>query len=77
MWAGEPISGRTWGLMKQTGKHPPAAGETRVDREAIGDRLRQMFDDVVNEPVPDDFLELLRQADERESPEGADAEGAQ
>jgi hypothetical protein len=24
-----------------------------------------MFDDVVNEPVPDEFLELLRQADDR------------
>jgi hypothetical protein len=24
-----------------------------------------MFDDVVREPVPDDFLEILRAADER------------
>ena len=25
--------------------------------------MRQMFDDVVNEPVPDEFLDILRRAD--------------
>ena len=28
-------------------------------------RLRQMFDEVVGEDVPDEFLEILRRADER------------
>ncbi len=28
-------------------------------------RLRQMFDEVVNEQVPDEFLDILRKADER------------
>jgi hypothetical protein len=27
-------------------------------------KLRQMFDEVVNEPVPDEFLDILRRADE-------------
>jgi len=39
--------------------------EARLRQQAIGVKLRQMFDDVVSEPVPDDFLSILRQADER------------
>jgi len=31
--------------------------------EKIGKNLRQIYDDVLNEPVPDDFLSLLTQAD--------------
>ena len=33
--------------------------------EKIGKNLRQIYDDVLNEPVPDDFLSLLTQADEK------------
>src|SRR5271165_7028865 len=39
--------------------------EARLRQQAIGVRLRQMFDQVVNEPVPDEFLEILRRADQR------------
>jgi len=65
------------GLMKRTVKPPADLGEARIDRVAIGERLRQLFDEVVNEPVPDDFLDLLRQADERKAPGAADPEGGQ
>lgn len=46
---------------------PPSAAldEARLRQQAIGARLRQMFDEVVNEPVPDEFLNILRQADKR------------
>ena len=37
--------------------------EARLRQRAIGVKLRQMFDEVVNEPVPDEFLEILRRAD--------------
>lgn len=37
----------------------------RVRQRAIGRELRRMFDDVVKEPVPDDFLSLLQQIDEK------------
>jgi len=47
--------------------------EARLRQQAIGVKLRQMFDDVVNEPVPDDFLDILRQADARTS--GGSASG--
>ena len=30
----------------------------------IGNSLKQMYEDVANEPIPDDFLKLLEQADE-------------
>ena len=39
--------------------------EARLGPLALGVRLRQMFDEVVNEDVPDEFLEILRRADER------------
>lgn len=39
--------------------------ETRLRQRAIGVKLRQMFDEVVNEPVPDEFLDILRKADDK------------
>ena len=48
---------------------PPQGGasleEARLRQQAIGVKLRHMFDEVVNEPVPDEFLDILRRADER------------
>lgn len=48
---------------------PQGAGqeEARLRQQAIGVKLRHMFDEVVNEPVPDEFLDILRRADERSS----------
>ena len=37
--------------------------EARLRQQAIGVKLRQMFDEVVSEPVPDEFLDILRRAD--------------
>ena len=39
--------------------------EARLRQQAIGVKLRHMFDEVVNEPVPDEFLDILRRADEK------------
>ena len=44
--------------------------EARLRQQAIGVRLRQMFDEVVNEQVPEEFLEILRRADRRSSENG-------
>jgi hypothetical protein len=58
---------------------PPPEGseeeldEARLRQQAIGVKLRHMFDAVVNEPVPDDFLDILRRADARGSSGGNDA----
>ena len=48
-------------------KASAALDEARLRQQAIGVRLRQMFDEVVNEDVPEEFLEILRRADERGS----------
>ena len=43
----------------------------RARQRAIGRELRRMFDTVAKEPVPDDFLELLRRIDEADGDGGA------
>ena len=54
----------------ETARKEPRLEEARLRQQAIGVRLRHMFEEVVNEPVPDDFLEILRRADEKGGPEG-------
>jgi hypothetical protein len=49
----------------------PALDEARLRQQAIGVKLRQMFDEVVAEPVPDEFLDILRKADNKKSGGGA------
>ena len=46
---------------------PLVAFEARLRQQAIGVKLRQMFDQVVNEPVPDEFLDILKRADARKA----------
>lgn len=43
--------------------------EARLRQQAIGVKLRHLFDEVVNEPVPDEFLAILRRADEKKAAE--------
>jgi hypothetical protein len=38
----------------------------RARQRVIGRELRRMYDDVAQEPVPDDFLDLLRKIDDAE-----------
>ncbi len=40
------------------------AGNPLSDK--IGNSLKRMYDDVVNQPVPDDFLKLLIEADKKQ-----------
>lgn len=42
---------------KDLGKH------TRQRR--LGDQLKRLYDDVVQEPIPDEFFKLLEQADQQ------------
>lgn len=49
---------------------PAALDEARLRQQAIGVRLRQMFDEVVSEPVPEEFLSILRQADKKSAENG-------
>jgi len=38
----------------------------KARQRAIGRELRRAYDNVAQEPVPDDFLDLLRKIDEAE-----------
>jgi hypothetical protein len=57
------------GMMEQgksdpgPGRASPSLDEARLRQQAIGVKLRQMFDEIVNEPVPDEFLDILRRAE--------------
>jgi hypothetical protein len=51
-------------------KASAALDEARLRQQAIGVRLRQMFDEVVNEDVPDEFLDILRRADNKTAEKG-------
>ena len=51
-------------------KPSAALDEARLRQQAIGVRLRQLFDEVVNEDVPDEFLDILRRADSKTSEQG-------
>ena len=56
---------------KQSG--PSAGPPGRLDRDIqakIGDQLRAMHDDIVNQGVPDRFTDLLARFDKRDEPEG-------
>ena len=44
--------------------------EARLRQQAIGVKLRQMFDQVVNEPVPEEFFDILRRGDHAKSQGG-------
>lgn len=46
--------------------NPTDLAEARLRQQAIGVRLRHLFDEVVSEPVPDDFLSILKRADDRD-----------
>lgn len=44
------------------------SGESQPDQvpEWLGNRLRRMFNDVMDEPVPDEFVALLKQLEDKE-----------
>lgn len=58
--------------MTENRKAPPGASSEKFDKtplpDKIGTSLRSLYDEVLNEDVPDDFLNLLRKADEKSSP---------
>ena len=49
------------------GDRPVDSRVARRRQDPIGRRLRQMYDEVVNEDIPDEFLSFLEQADERQA----------
>jgi hypothetical protein len=65
-----------------SGAKPVDARVARRRQDALGRRLRQMYDNVVSETVPADFLALLEQADDQkknldDAPDGQKAQAPQ
>ena len=56
--------------MSSEEKPSEKARALRARQRAIGRELRRMYDDVAQEPVPDDFMDLLRQIDESDDKGG-------
>jgi hypothetical protein len=53
-----------WNASVTDEKPTEKARAIRARQRAIGRELRRMYDDVAQEPVPDDFMDLLKQIDE-------------
>ena len=57
-------------VMPQSSTHDETPSEPGLDRQIqtrIGDQLRAMYDDLVHQPVPDRFKDLLDRLDRGES----------
>ncbi len=68
--------------MSEPGKSKQSAArnaprQRRLGNHAIGERLRQMYEGVVDESVPDEFLRLLDEAVENERGETGGKDGEQ
>ena len=59
-------------MSEGSGSRPVDPRVARRRQDPLGRRLRQMYDEVVSEDVPDDFLSFLEKADERLTGVGGD-----
>ncbi|MEI9996448.1 MAG: NepR family anti-sigma factor [Rhizomicrobium sp.] len=53
-------------MSKEQNPNREKARAIRARQRVIGRELRRIYDGVAQEPVPDDFLELLRKMDSNE-----------
>jgi len=61
------VQRRGFGLVRKEQKPDrERARAMKARQRAIGRELRRAYDNVAQEPVPDDFLDLLRKIDEAE-----------
>jgi len=61
------VERRSWGIVKKDLKTDRDRAKTaRARQRAIGRELRRMFEDIVEEPVPDDFARLLEDMDRKD-----------
>ena len=64
------VQRRGWAVLRKDHRPDRERARTiKARQRAIGRELRRIYDDVAQEPVPDDFLDLLRKMDKQE-PEG-------
>jgi hypothetical protein len=54
---------RNWNVSKEQNPNREKARAIRARQRVIGRELRRMYDGVAQEPVPDEFMDLLRKMD--------------
>ncbi|MGQ0740964.1 MAG: NepR family anti-sigma factor [Alphaproteobacteria bacterium] len=62
------------GEVRPVKKDPGKVQAVRARQRALGRELRRMYDEVVREPIPDEFLDLLRQIDKSNGTDSAKGE---
>jgi hypothetical protein len=55
-------------LSKEQNPNREKARAVRARQRVIGRELRRIYDGVAQEPVPDEFLELLKKMDAKDEP---------
>lgn len=60
---------------KVNAEEPGRRPRQRLGNRAIGERLRQMYNGVVEESVPDDFFKLLEEAEAKAKADGGGGKG--
>jgi hypothetical protein len=62
---------RNWNVSKEQNPNREKARAIRARQRVIGRELRRIYDGVAQEPVPDEFLDLLKKMDAKdEGPSG-------
>ncbi len=54
---------RNWNVSKEQNPNREKARAIRARQRVIGRELRRMYDGVAQEPIPDEFMDLLRKMD--------------
>jgi hypothetical protein len=54
---------RNWNVSKEQNPNREKARAIRARQRVIGRELRRMYDGVAQEPIPDEFMELLHKMD--------------
>lgn len=63
-------------VQSETGKNQEDRRLIRARQRAIGRELRRFYDNVAEEPVPDEFYDLLKKIDENADKDGKGGDGS-
>jgi len=55
---------RDWNIPKDPNPNREKARAIRARQRAIGRELRRMYDDIAQEPVPEELLDILKRIDD-------------
>ena len=62
---------RNWNVSKEQNPNREKARAIRARQRVIGRELRRMYDGVAQEPIPEEFMDLLRKMDHQGGEKGA------